>query len=195
MTGDDWGEQLRSRLFDHRTILMRGVLDDATASQAAAELMTLDATGDSRVTVHLDATGPSLEAAFAVMDVIDLLGVPVHVFCVGRAEGAAIGVLAVGSRRASTPHARLRLRDPDAAMHGVASDLGRWADHHFARLARFHERIAEAVRRPREEVAHDCAQGRYLTAEEALRYGLIDEIARPQGAVFPLPGRSVGFKP
>src|SRR5579872_4915072 len=79
--GGEWGEAVRSRLFEHRTILIRGVLDDATATQAAAELMTLDATGDSRVTVHLDAAGGTLEAAFAVMDVIDLLGVPVHVLC------------------------------------------------------------------------------------------------------------------
>jgi ATP-dependent Clp protease protease subunit len=190
----DWADDVRGRLFAHRTILIRGVLDDAVANQAAAELMTLDATGDSRITVHLDLTGGTLEAAFTLIDVIDLVGVPVHALCVGRAEGGAAGVLAVATRRASSPHARFRLADPTASMAGSASELSRWADHHLAQLDRFHMRLATAVRRPVDEVADDCRTGRYLTAEEALRYGLLDEIAAPRGAVYPLPGRSVGFR-
>ena len=191
----DWSAAVRGRLFDHRTILIRGVLDDDAATRAAAELMTLDATGDSRITVHLDAAGGTLEAAFAVMDVIDLLGVPVHVLCVGRAEGSAVGVLAVSSRRASTPHARIRLSDPEATMSGSASDLARWAEHHIEQLRRFHQRVAQAVRRPIADVAADFASGRYLSPPDAVAYGLIDEIATPRGAVFPLPGRTVGFQP
>ncbi len=190
-----WEDELRARLFEQRTILLRGQLDDATANQAAAELMTLDATGDTRVTVHLDLTGGSLEAAFGVMDVIDLRGVPVHVLCTGRAEGAAVGILAVGARRACTPHARLRLADPTAAMDGPASEIARWAEHHQRQVRRFHERIAEAARRPVDEVAADCARGRYLTPEEALEYGLIDEIASARASVYPLPGRPFGFSP
>jgi ATP-dependent Clp protease protease subunit len=192
---DDWADEVRGRLFDHRTIVIRGVLDDATGGRAAAELMTLDATGDSRVTVHLDATGGSLEAAFAVMDVIDLLGVPVHVLCVGRAEGPAVGVLAVATRRVATPNARIRLADPETAMQGSATDLVRWVEHHLEQLRRFHERIASAVRRPVDEVAADCSAGRFLTAEEALRYGLVDELASARGAVYPMPGHTVGFRP
>ena len=191
----DWSTEVRGRLFEHRTILIRGVLDDDAATRAGAELMTLDATGDSRVTVHLDAAGGSLEAAFAVMDVIDLLGVPVHVLCVGRAEGTAVGVLAVSSRRASTPHARIRLSDPVAMMAGPASELARWAEHHIEQLRRFHQRVAQSVRRPFADVAADFASGRYLSPQDALAYGLIDEIATPRGAVFPLPGKTVGFQP
>jgi len=191
----DWGAAVRDRLFEHRTILLRGALDDAAATRAAAELMTLDATGDTRVTLHVDAWGGTIEAAFAVMDVIDLLGVPVHVLCIGRADGPAVGVVAVGSRRACTPHARFRLRDAEGEMRGSAADLARWAEHHLEQARRFHERVAAATRRSVEEVAADCATGRYLTAPEALGYGLVDEVASPRGSVYPLPGRTVGFKP
>ncbi len=191
----DWGQAVRDRLFEHRTILLRGVLDDAAATRAAAELMTLDATGDTRVTLHVDAWGGTFEAAFAVMDVIDLLGVPVHVLCVGRADGPAVGVIAVGSRRACTPHARFRLRDAEGSMHGSAAELARWAEHQLHQARSFHERLAAATRRSVDEVAADCAGGRYLTAAEALAYGLVDEVAAPRGSVYPLPGRTVGFKP
>jgi ATP-dependent Clp protease, protease subunit len=190
----DWADSIRGRLFEHRTILLRGTLDDAVANQAAAELMTLDATGDSRITLHVDLAGGSLEAAFTVMDVIDLVGVPVHVLCSGRAEGAAVGVVAVAGRRAAAPHARFRLADPEGVMSGSATDLSRWADHHLAQLHRFHERIAAAVKKPAGKVAADFDERRYLTAAEALRYGLIDEIAAPKGAVYPLPERTVGFR-
>jgi ATP-dependent Clp protease protease subunit len=190
----EWADGLRSRLFEHRTIMLRGELDAEVANVAAAELMTLDATGDSRITVHLDLAGGTLEDAFAVMDVIDLVGVPVHVLCTGRAEGPAVGILAVATRRASAPHARFRLTEANASMSGSATELHRWAEHHIARMQRFHERLAAAVRRPVDEVAADCAEGRYLTAEQALSYRLIDEIASPRGAVYPLPARTVGFR-
>jgi ATP-dependent Clp protease protease subunit len=181
-------------LFERRMILLRGALDEVTANRAAAELMTLDATGDSRVTMHLDLAGGPLEAGFGVMDVLDLMGVPVHVLCTGRAEGTAVGVLAVATRRVCAPHARFRLVDPAATMSGSATQLGHWLEHHLEQLHRFHERIAAAVRRPVTDVAADFASGRYLDAGEALRYGLVDEIARPEGAVTPLGGRTVGFR-
>jgi len=98
-SGVGWADALRERLFEQRTVLVRGELTDVLASETGAALMTLDALGDSRITVQLDVTGGGLDAAFSVMDVIDLLGVPVEVRCVGRAEGPGVGILAVGSHR------------------------------------------------------------------------------------------------
>ena len=193
--GGPWMDELQGRLFAQRTVVIRGALDDALAGRAAAELMTLDATGDAHVTVHLDASGESLEAAFAVMDVIDLLGVPVHVLCLGRAEGTAVGILAVGARRAATPNARLRLSDPRTSAQAPASELARWVEHHLEHLRRFHARVAGAVDRPIDEVAADFAAGRFLSAQDALRYGLVDEVATGRGTIYPMPGRSVGFRP
>jgi ATP-dependent Clp protease protease subunit len=181
--GPPWEDQLRARLFEQRTILLRGELTDAVATQAAAELMTLDATGDTRVTVHLDLSGGALEAAFAVIDVIDLLGVPVHILCTGRAEGAAVGILAVGAHRTCTPHARLRLADPVGTMSGPASEIGRWAEQHRAQVTRFHQRLAAASRLEIDQIAADCARGRYLTPDEARGAGLIDEVAAPRATI------------
>ena len=123
-SGVGWADALRERLFEQRTVLVRGELTDVLASETGAALMTLDALGDSRITVQLDVTGGGLDAAFSVMDVIDLLGVPVEVRCVGRAEGPGVGILAVGSHRVVAPHARIRLVDPSAsAAAGPASSV------------------------------------------------------------------------
>ena len=188
-----WADALRERLFEQRTVLVRGELTDVLASETGAALMTLDALGDSRIRVQLDVTGGGLDAAFSVMDVIDLLGVPVEVRCVGRAEGPGVGILAVGSHRVVAPHARIRLVDPSASAAGRASELGAWAAQHRAHLDAFHRRLADAVRRPVAEVADDCARGRYLSAEEALRYGLADEVAGPHGVIRAHRPRPLGF--
>lgn len=195
MNQPDFADSVRTKLFEQRTVFISGTLDDKAAGDAAAQLMTLDATGDSSVTLVLDATGTSLEPAFTVIDVIDLLGVPVHAVCVGRAEGPAVGVLAVCERRAMAPHARLRLRDPDAEAKGTATEMARWAEHHQRALATFHRRLAEATKKPVEKIAEDCAAGRYLDAEEAVAYGLADEVAGNDAAIIRWPGFRMGFRP
>ena len=81
---------------------VRGDLNEALAGQVALELMSLDASGDEHVTLYVDSGGGNLEAAFTVIDVIDLLGVPVHATCLGRAEGPAVG----SGRRLGPPFRR-----------------------------------------------------------------------------------------
>ncbi|MGA2803475.1 MAG: ATP-dependent Clp protease proteolytic subunit [Acidimicrobiales bacterium] len=177
---DSW---LEERLFERRMVLCRGVLDDALAGRVAAQLMTLDALGDSAVELQLDSERASLEAAWTVLDVIDLLGVPVNVVCAGRVEGAAIAVLTAGTRRTALPHTRFRLTDPELEISGRTSELAALLDHHTARLDRLHERVALSTGRPAGDVASDFRAGRVLDAREALRYRLVDEIAGDKPAV------------
>ncbi len=181
---------------ERRLVMVRGVLDDEVAGRAAAELMTLDATGDGPVTMYLDAAGGTLEAAFTLMDTIDLLGVPVNAVCVGRVEGPAVGVVAVASHRVAGAHTRFRLCEPEARAEGRASELEQWVRHHQARLAQFTGRLAQVTGWPAEHVEADLAAGRYLSAGEAVRYRLIDEVLHPAGGASPLGGgRPFGFRP
>jgi ATP-dependent Clp protease protease subunit len=180
---------LEERLFDRRMVICRGVLDDVLAGRIAAQLMALDALGDTAVELQLDSERASLEAAWTLIDVIDLLGVPVNVVCAGRVEGAAIGVLTAGTRRTALPHTRFRLTDPELEISGRASELGALLDHHTARLDRLHERVALSTGRPVADVAADFRAGRCLDATEAVRYRLVDEIAGDQPAVRSINGQ------
>lgn len=192
MGQDDWtagGDWLEGHLFDRRIVVLRGPLDDATATRIASQLMTLDATGDEMVQLQLDCPGGSLEAGFAVVDVVDCLGVPVQVTCLGRVEGAAALVAAVCGRRLAMEHTRFRLTDPDAAFEAPASQVASLMEYHRHSYLRYHERLASATRRPLESVTAACEAGRYLSAAEAIEFGLIDEIVRSQRApVRALPG-------
>ncbi|HUY21013.1 MAG TPA: ATP-dependent Clp protease proteolytic subunit [Acidimicrobiales bacterium] len=189
-----WRRTARDQLFDQRVVFLWGPLDDAHAGQLAAELMTLDATGDDPVHLHVDSPGGSLEAAFCVMDVIDLLGVEVTATCVGQAAGTAIGPLAVAHHRRATPHARFRLSEPVLAHTGTSTDLASWAASQHDQFRRFCERVAAAVGGAPEELARDLSSGRSLDADEARRYGLVDEICGPVARVYPMPGRPLGFR-
>jgi len=185
-----WPEALRARLFEQRIVSLRGTLNDEVASLACAELMTLDASGDSAITLFVDSGEGTLSAAFSLMDTIDLLGVPVNATCLGRADGPAVGVIAVAHQRRAARHARFHLTAPRSSVAGTAADLERWAAHHQQQLDNFVARLSQATHRPLEHVEADVFAGCYLSAEDAIGYGLIDEIwsggARDQP-------RSLGF--
>ena len=175
------GDFLQASMFERRIITVSGVLDGTRAGDVAASLMTLDALGDDHIVLRLDCPDASLEAAFTVMDTIDLLGVPVHVLCVGMAGGPAVGVLAVAGRRLITPHGRVHLCEPTLQLAGRASDLQSWSSHYQSQLERLQHRLAEATGQPFEHIEADMQRRRFLDAEEALAYGLVDEIAmRPR---------------
>jgi ATP-dependent Clp protease protease subunit len=185
----------RDRLFDQRMVFLWGHLDASVANQLAAELMTLDATGDGPVHLHIDSPGGTLEAALCLIDVIDLLGVELTATCVGQAAGPAIGPLAVAHHRRGTPHARFRLSEPTSEHSGSARELDVWAASQQAQLRQFCVRVAGALGKPPETLARDLEAGRFLDAAQALEYGLIDEISGPGARVYPMPGQRLGFKP
>jgi ATP-dependent Clp protease protease subunit len=175
----DWELRVREQMLARRIVSMRGTLDEALAGQVALELMSLDASGDDHVTLYVDIGGGTLDAAFMVIDVIDLLGVPVYATCLGRAEGPGAAVVAVADHRGAAPHASFRLSEPESRAHGRASDMQRFADQQRIQLDRLVSRLADATGRPKEHVEADVSQGRYFSAKEALEYGLVDEIWTP----------------
>ncbi len=167
---------LRAQLFDRRIVFLRGPLDDANAGDVAAQLMTLDASGDEPVQLHVDSPGGALEPGFVLIDTVGLLGVTVQAVCVGRAEGTAVGVFAAAEHRRAAPHARFRLCQPDERVGGVAAELASWVAHRQRMLDDFHRHLASATGRPFEQVEADTGIGRYLTAEDAVEYGLVHEV-------------------
>jgi len=190
-----WPDLMRARMFEQRVVLVNGDLDDAAAGGVATELMTLDACGDVAVRLLLNSSDGTFAAAFTVIDVIDLLGVPVHATCIGRAEGPALGVLAVAARRLAIPHARIRFHEHESTFAGRADDVAAWAAQRDGDRQRFCARVADATGRPPIWIADAMLERRVLDAHEAMRAGLIDEIARSSVAsVQSLDRRPIGFR-
>jgi ATP-dependent Clp protease protease subunit len=169
----DW---LRAKLFERRILLVTGRLDDAVATETAAALLSLDASSDEPIEIHLNSADGTLEAAFALIDTLGLLRAKVSVYCHGQVAGPAIGVVAAADRRVAAAHTRFRLGQTTAQFSGTADEIAARSRQHQDLLWRFQARLAQVTGRPAEEIADDMRRGRYLDAYEALVYGLVDTI-------------------
>jgi ATP-dependent Clp protease protease subunit len=195
MNNGDWSKTLAERLFAQRVVLLQGPLDDVQATRLSAELMTLDAEGDAAVSLRIDSAEGSLAVALTLMDVIELMGVPVRALCMGQVGGPAVGVLSVCGHRAAMPSTRFALREPSTQMEARAREVAQWAQLRADEWQRFTSRVAAAAGRPEPSVVEAFAAGLFMGAEEALAYGLIDEICRPQAEIHRIPGPPIGFRP
>ena len=168
---------LQEKLFARRIVLITGLLDDAVAADASAQLLTLGAVSEEPIDIHLDSPDGTLEAAFVVVDALDTLRTPVRVHCRGQVGGPVIGILAAARRRFASSHARFRLGQPRAEFSGTPDEIASRNYQQQDLLWMLHARLAQLTGRPAEEIAEDMRRGRYLDAREALDYGLIDEIS------------------
>lgn len=175
--GDDGAARtwLADRLFARRVVMLAGRVDIERANSAAGELMLLDSDSDDPVDLQLTDVEADVDAATVLLDVVELMGVPVRVTVAGRLRGPAIAVLAAGTQRTLRPHATLELSEPRTEVaEGRASELAALVAEHGRRLRRLQERIAQTCGRDPDEVAADMRAGRFLDAEAARAYGLAD---------------------
>lgn len=170
----DW---LETELYRRRTLQLAGTLDDETGARLAAALMTMDAEGDDAVELRMTSSAGSIDAAFALIDTIDLLGVPVNATAMGAVFGPAAFVLALCPTRRAAPSALIRLSEPTSSHLGAPDELVRAAAEEARRMETLIERLAHACGRPAQEIGADIRTGRTFTAQEAVEAGLVDEIS------------------
>jgi ATP-dependent Clp protease protease subunit len=187
---DDLRAGVYGRLLAKRTVVLDRMLDIATATFVAAQLMTLDADGDEPITLLVNSPGGPLDTAATVLDTMALVQGPVDTTCLGQAIGTAAIVVASGTgTRRTGPGARFSLRLPAVELSGPASRLGEEVAHLGRLRDLVLDRLVAATGADRRMVARDVDQGRPLTAPEAVAYGLVDEVLssgqRPRGTTTP----------
>jgi ATP-dependent Clp protease protease subunit len=191
-------DMVARRLLAQRVVLLHGTLDDFSVTRVSAELMTLDAEGDDPVTLRVDCGEAALAPALTLMDVIELMGVPVRALCLGQVAAGAVGAVAVCSHRSALPSTRFSLSEPATQLQAHVRNVNQWAELRAAERQRFCARVSAATGRAPDVVQHDVERGRFLGADEALEYGILDEVVRPDAPVRQLPGSGsppMGFRP
>ncbi len=186
------------RLLAQRVVLLHGPLDDFSVTRVAAELMTLDAEGDDPVTLRVDCGEAALAPALTLMDVVELMGVPVRALCLGQVGSGAVGVVAVCAHRSALPSTRFSLSEPVTTLHAHVRNVAQWAELRAGERQRFCARMAAATGQASAAVERDVERGRFMGADEALEYGILDEVSRPDAPVRRLPGSGpppMGFRP
>lgn len=167
---------LVDQLLEHRIVIVGGALDDALADRAAGQLLLLGRRSHQPIEMHLTCPGSDLSAALSLADAIDLVSAPVNAVVRGVLTGPAVAVLCAARQRVAHRNALLVLSLPSVSAEGTGQMLAAAAEQHERQVAQLRARVAGVTGRSHEEVAADLEAGRLLTAEEALAYGLVQEL-------------------
>ncbi len=168
-----WPGRVYERLFERRIVLAHGELDDEAATSLCAQLLTLDAERNEPIRLEMQGLTAGLAAALTVMGVLDVLRVPVRACAGGQIAGPALGVLAAASERRAYPNAVFRLSEPRLDFEGSATSLCSREEQVRGMMDALYRRLADGTGREVDEIRADARRGRYLTADEAVGYGLI----------------------
>jgi ATP-dependent Clp protease, protease subunit len=175
-----WPGLVYERLFDRRIVLAHGNLDDEAATSLCAQLLTLDAEMNDPIRLEVQALTAELGAALTVMGVLDVLRVPVRAYAGGLLGGPALGVLAAATERRAYPNAVFMLSEPRLGFEGSATSLSSQEEQVRTMLDALYLRLADVTGREVDEIRADARRGRYLTVDDAIGYGLIQETAGPR---------------
>ncbi len=171
------------KLYDNRILYLRGPIEDTVADTLVAQMMSLDAESNKDITLYINSPGGIVSGMFAIYDVMHLMNSKVNTVCVGMAASAAAFLLATASgRRAATPNARIMFHQPLGGARGQAVDIQIQAQQIVFLRERLNEILAERTGQPIERIQKDTDRDFWLSAEDAVSYGAIDEV-RARGGV------------
>ncbi len=165
------------RLMQRRTLFLRGPLEDDNGGQLVASLLALDGDSDEDIQLYIDSPGGIMTGMFAIYDVIASMQSNVHTRCVGLAASAGGFLLATGTGvRSATRNARIMLHQPLGGVQGTAADIVIQARQSAFMRDRMQTILAEVTGQPEERIHNDLDRNYWLSADEAVDYGIIDEV-------------------
>ena len=168
-----------SRLLNDRIIMLSEEVNDTTASLVVAQLLYLEAQDpDKDIQFYINSPGGSVTAGMAIYDTMQYVKCDVSTICIGLAASMGAFLLAAGAKgkRLALPNAEIMIHHPSACTQGQITDMAI----HLKRLEivkqRMNRILAENTGRPIEVVTADCERDNFMTAQEAMEYGLIDRV-------------------
>lgn len=165
------------KLYENRTLYLRGAIEDTVADTLVAQLMSLDADSDKDVTLYINSPGGLVSGMFAVYDVMNLMRAKVNTVCVGVAASAAAFLLGTATgTRAATENARIMIHQPLGGARGQAVDIQIQARQIAFLRERLNEILADRTGKSVEQITRDTDRDFWLSAPDAVTYGLIDEV-------------------
>ncbi|GAA0354396.1 ATP-dependent Clp protease proteolytic subunit [Actinoallomurus spadix] len=176
---DVHSQQLFQRLLDQRIVFIGSEIDDDLANRVCSQLLLLAAQdGERDIKIFINSPGGSMDAMFAMFDVMRYLPNDVSTVALGMAASAGQFLLTAGTRgkRYALRNTRIMMHQPSGGIRGTASDIRIQAEQSVHMKHRFLQLIAEHTGRPYEQIEHDADRDRYFSAEEAREYGLIDHV-------------------
>ncbi len=168
-----------SRLLNDRIIFLSDEVNDATASLVVAQLLFLEAQDpDKDISFYINSPGGSVTAGMAIYDTMQFIKCDVSTICIGLAASMGAFLLAAGTKgkRYALPHSEIMIHQPLGGAKGQASDIKIQAELILRTRDMLNKILAEKTGKPVETIEKDTDRDNFMTAEQALEYGLIDRI-------------------
>ena len=168
-----------SRLLNDRIVFLADEVNDVTASLVVAQLLFLEAQDpDKDIALYINSPGGSVSAGFAIYDTMNFIKCDVSTICVGMAASMGAFLLSSGAKgkRIALPNSEIMIHQPLGGTQGQASDIKIHADHILRTRERLNTILAANTGKDMATIAAATERDNFLTAEEALNFGLIDKV-------------------
>lgn len=168
-----------SRLLNDRIVFLADEVNDTTASLVVAQLLFLEAQDpDKDICLYINSPGGSVSAGLAIYDTMNFIKCDVSTICIGMAASMGAFLLSSGAKgkRIALPNSEIMIHQPLGGAQGQATDIKIHAEHIIRTKARLNNILAENTGKPLEEIERDTERDNFMTAEEAMKYGLIDKV-------------------
>lgn len=168
-----------SRLLNDRIIVLSDEVNDATASLVVAQLLYLEGQDNEKdISLYINSPGGSVTAGFAIYDTMQYIKCDVSTICMGMAASMGAFLLSSGAKgkRFALPNSEIMIHQPSGGAQGQATEIDIVAKHILKTREKLNKILSENTGKPIEQVALDTERDNFLSAQEAVDYGLVDKI-------------------
>ena len=168
-----------SRLLNDRIVFLGSEVNDDAANIIIAQMLYLESEDpDKEITLYINSPGGSITAGLAIYDTMQYVRAPVATVCIGLAASMAAWILAAGTKnlRRALPNSRIMIHQPISGVRGQASDIEIHAREIIFLRKRMNEILAQHTGQPEDKIKDDTERDRYMTADQAMTYGIIDGV-------------------
>ena len=171
-----------SRLLKDRIVFLGGEIDDDTANLVVAQMLFLEMEDPDQDMLYINSPGGSTSAGMAIYDTMHYVKCEVSTVCVGMAASMGAFLLAAGAKgkRKALPNAEIMIHQPLGGARGQATDIAIQAEQIMRIKRKMNELLSKHTGQTIKTIEKDVERDHYMTADEALKYGLIDEIIAPR---------------
>ena len=174
-----------SRLLKDRIVFLGGEIDDDTANLVVAQLLFLEMENpDSDISLYINSPGGSVTAGMAIFDTMNYIKPDVRTVCIGMAASMGAFLMMAGKKgkRLALPNSEIMIHQPLGGAQGQATDVAIRAEWLMKTKEKMTRMMSEMTGQDIERVKQDVERDYFMSAEEALKYGIIDEIYQPRNA-------------
>ena len=172
---------LDDMLLENRIVFLIGDINYARAAEVIMKMLYLDNVKKGReISLYINSPGGTVDDTMAIYDTMQFVGSPIATYCIGRAQSGGAVVLGAGTKgnRFALPHAKIMLHQPWGGVTGQASDIKIQAEEILRAKQTINKILARHTGQPIEKIQLETERDRYMSADEAREYGLIDEVLR-----------------